>query len=130
MLLRIFTTLAAAALMTGAAAMIATAGLRQKAAASDPISGEWDVRLEIAGSSATATFKLKLDGDKVTGTAESEHTGPGTVSKGSWADGKLKFTLDFAKHESIDLTGALRDDALVGEFATEGMVGKWQATRK
>jgi hypothetical protein len=46
---------------------------------SDPISGEWDVSFYVHGTTTPATFKLKLDGDKVTGTAVSDHTGPGTV---------------------------------------------------
>src|ERR1700730_15598475 len=67
----------------------------------DPISGEWDGLFEIGGASGTLTFNLKLDGDKVTGTAESAHTGRGTLSQGLLVDNMLNFTLDFAAHESI-----------------------------
>lgn len=97
---------------------------------SDPISGEWDVSFYVHDTTTPATFKLKLDGDKVTGTAESAHTGPGTVSKGSWADNKLSFTLDFKNHESIAITGGLKDGRLTGEFRTEGFVAKWDAKKK
>lgn len=97
---------------------------------SDPISGEWDVSFYVHGSTTPAIFRLKLDGDKVTGTAESAHTGPGTVRDGSWTENKLSFTLDFKKHESIAITGSLKDGKLVGEFRTEGFVEKWEATRK
>jgi hypothetical protein len=97
---------------------------------SDPISGEWDTTFKIAGATATATIKLKLEGEKVTGTVESEHTGPGTLSNGSWIDNKLTFTMDFAKHESIAATGSLKDDKLVGEFRTEGMQGTWEAKKR
>jgi hypothetical protein len=128
---RMFATLAALALLAAAPAMVAAACSRQKdAKAADPISGEWEVTLEIAGASAQATFDLKLEGDKVTGTADSQHTGPGRVRDGSFKDGALKFTLDFDKHESIALTGAAKDGQLSGEFATEGMTGKWRAKRK
>jgi len=96
----------------------------------DPISGEWEGFFEIGDGSATVTFKLKLDGDKITGSAGSAHTGPGTISKGSWVDNKLIFTLNFAKHESIDVSGSLHDGQLSGEFRTEGMVGKWKAKKK
>ena len=77
-----------------------------------------------------APFKLKLDGDKVTGTAESAHTGPGTIRDGSGIDGKLSFTLDFKTHESIAITGKARDNKLVGEFTTQGFTSSWEATRK
>ena len=97
---------------------------------SDPISGEWNGLFQVEGHSAELTMMLKLDGHKVTGTAESAHTGPGTLSKGSWADEKLSFTMDFAAHESIAVTGILKDGKLTGEFRTEGMIGKWEAKRK
>ena len=97
---------------------------------SDPISGEWEVVFELQGTKVPGEFKLKLDGDKVSGTVESEHTGPGTLSKGSWGDKKIGFTLDFAAHESIVVTGKLEDGKLIGEFRTEGMQGKWEAKRK
>jgi hypothetical protein len=97
---------------------------------SDPISGEWEVVFELQGTTVPGKFKLKLDGDKVSGTVESEHTGSGTLSKGSWGDNKIGFTLDFAAHESIVVTGKLEDGKLIGEFRTEGMQGKWEAKRK
>ena len=96
----------------------------------DPISGEWSVSFYVQGTTTPATFNLKLDGDKVTGTADSAHTGAGTVRDGSWKENKLSFTLDFAKHESVALTGNLQGDKLVGEFTTEGFSARWEATRK
>jgi hypothetical protein len=95
----------------------------------DPISGDWDVSFKVAGSVTPATFKLKLDGEKVTGTANSDHTGPGTIRDGSWIDGKLNFTLDFKTHESIAIDGHLQDGKLVGEFHTEGFTSAWEATK-
>jgi hypothetical protein len=101
-----------------------------RATSADPISGDWDVVLTIEGMSVPAAFKFKLDGDKLTGTADSQHTGPGTLVNGTWAGDKLSFTLEFAKHESIAVTGALKDGKLSGEFRTEGMQGTWEAKRK
>ena len=97
---------------------------------SDPISGAWDVSFFVNGKAHPSTFDLKLEGVKVTGTAFSDHTGPGTVRDGSWADGKLSFTLDFKKHESIAVNGTLKDGKLVGEFTTEGFTSNWEARRK
>ena len=96
----------------------------------DPISGDWDVSFFVHDSTTPGTFKLKLDGNNVSGTAYSDHTGDGTVRDGKWVDGKLSFTLDFKKHESIEITGALRDGKLVGEFHTEGFTSKWEAQKK
>src|SRR5258708_16782583 len=121
-------------------ALLATASLgvskttsypvQKEAESTDKISGEWEAFCEIGGGSATLILKFKLDGEKVTGTGESAHTGPGVITKGSWADKKLNFTLEFAAHESIAVAGTLQDDKLSGEFHTEGMVGKWVAKRK
>jgi len=97
---------------------------------SDPISGEWDLLFFVQGTTTRGTLKLKLDGEKITGTVASAHTGPGTVSKGSWADNKLNLTLDFKSHESIDISGSLKDGKLSGEFRTEGFVSNWEATKK
>jgi hypothetical protein len=97
---------------------------------SDPISGEWQVAFKVHDTTTPATFTLKLDGDKVTGTAYSQHTGEGTVRDGSWANNKLSFILDFKKHESIAITGTLKDGKLSGEFRTEGFVSNWDAMKK
>lgn len=96
----------------------------------DPISGEWNVSFFVHEKRTPATFTLKLDGTKVTGTAHSEHTGDGTVREGKWVDGKLSFTLDFKKHESIALNGEVKEGKLVGQFTTEGFTEKWEAVRK
>ncbi len=96
----------------------------------DPISGEWEVAFFVHEKKTPATFTLKLEGTKVTGTAYSDHTGAGTVREGKWVDGKLSFTLDFKKHESIAISGAIKEGKLVGQFTTEGFTEKWEATKK
>ena len=126
--MRSFMTLLVVALMTVGSSVLSAASLQDKEA--DPISGEWDVLFVAMGTTTPAAFALKLDGHKVTGKAWSAHTGPGTVSKGSWVDNTLGFTLEFAAHDSIALTATLRDGKLVGEFRTEGFVSKWEAKRK
>ena len=96
----------------------------------DLISGDWDALFKVGEHTSPASFKFKLAGDKVTGTAESAHTGPGTIRDGSWVDGKLSFTLDFKTHESIAISGKLQETKLVGEFTTEGFTSTWEATKK
>ncbi len=111
--------------------MISAMPLRYNPTASgDIITGEWDATFHAKGQTAQFTLELKLEGDKVTGKVNSAHTGPGTVKEGSWVDNKLSLSLDFAKHESIAMTGSIKDGMLTGEFRTEGFVDKWEATRK
>jgi len=98
---------------------------------SDPISGEWNVSFFVPGHETTpASFIFKLDGEKVTGAAYSDHTGAGTIRDGKWADGKLSFVLDFKKHQSIAIKGGLQNGKLAGEFTTEGFTAKWEAVKK
>ena len=129
MRLKIVVSLIVCVLLGGVFSMVSTTPLYEKTDA-DPISGEWDVSFYVQGNTYPATFKLKLDGSKVTGTAYSEHTGAGTLRNGSWAENKFSFTLDFAKHESIAITGHPEGDKLVGEFTTEGFTAKWDAKKK
>jgi len=96
----------------------------------DPISGEWNVSFFVHDTTTPATFNLKLTGTKVTGTVYSEHTGPGTVREGKWADGKLALMLDFKNHESIAVDGAMKDGKLAGEFHAEGFTAKWEGKKK
>jgi len=99
--------------------------------AADPISGSWAATFQVEGYPPTpAIFELKLDGQKVTGTIKSEHTGPGKVTEGRWANDSLSFTAVFETHESIAIWGHLEADKLVGEFKTEGFVAKWEAKKQ
>jgi len=96
----------------------------------DVISGEWNVTFYVHEHKTPASFTFKVEGTTVTGTAYSDHTGPGTIRDGKYADGKLSFALDFKKHESIVVNGALKEGKLSGEFSTEGFTDKWEATKK
>jgi hypothetical protein len=98
--------------------------------ASDPLSGQWNVSFFVHDKATPATFTFKLDGEKVRGTAYSDHTGAGTIRDGKWVDGKLSFVLDFKKHESIFLKGGFEKDKLAGEFTTEGFTARWEAVKK
>ncbi len=97
-------------------------------AAADPISGEWSATAEAQGMTLPFTLKLKLDGDKVSGTSESQ-SGVASV-KGTWKDGKLSLNLD-SQQGSILLNAVLRDGKLVGDYDFSGqMSGKWEASKK
>jgi hypothetical protein len=109
---------------------VAFASSDDAAKKTDRISGDWDVTFELQGMKVQGTFTFRLDGDKVTGTADSQHTGHGTLSDGTFVHNELSFTANFATHESIVVTGTLKDDKLSGEFRTEGMQGTWEATKK
>jgi hypothetical protein len=98
-------------------------------AAGDPVSGEWDAAADAQGTSIPFTLKLKLEGDKVTGTSDSAQ-GSAALSKGTYVAGKLSFSLE-TPNGAIGLTGTVKDGKIVGEFDFAGqMTGKWEATKK
>lgn len=112
-----------------AAATPASSAGGASAATPDPISGEWDAVADAAGTSFPFTLKLKLEGDKVTGSSDSAQ-GSAPLSKGSFAAGKLSFSLD-TPNGAIGMTAMLKDGKLTGEFDFAGqMTGKWEAKKK
>jgi hypothetical protein len=117
---------------TGAAAPAAIAPPKKEsapAAAGDPLTGEWDAAADAQGTSIPFTLKLKLEGDKVSGSSESAQ-GAVPLSKGTWTANKLSFTMD-TPNGSIGMTATIKDGKLVGEFDFAGqMTGKWEATKK
>ena len=114
------------------AAMVAAAppaGGAAPATAGDPISGDWDGTADAAGTAIPFTLKLKLDGDKVTGSSESTQ-GSAPLSKGTYTAGKISFSLE-TPNGAIGMTGTVKDGKIVGDFDFAGqMTGKWEAKKK
>ena len=96
----------------------------------DPVSGNWDVTFEVEGNKVPGKFQFQLTGNIISGTADSAHTGPGTVTDGFLKGDRVEFTLKFAHHDSIMLTGTTKDGKLSGELRTEGRSGIWSAVRR
>jgi hypothetical protein len=103
--------------------------MTRRTQSADPVSGSWNVTFEVEGRAVPGKFELKLTGNTVSGTAESAHTGPGRVIDGVLKNDELQFTLKFATHESIVMTGRAKDGKLSGELRTEGRSGTWRAER-
>ncbi len=100
------------------------------APAQDSVSGEWEATLNVHDDSVAVTLKLKRDGNKVTGTFESDHLGRGALSNGSFATNRITFTLP-SPHGPIEVSGQLSAGKLAGEFhAGEEVQGKWEARKK
>lgn len=98
-------------------------------AATDSIEGNWIVTFTIQGQTVQGQMAFHTDGDKLSGTVETAHTGRGTLQGGAWSHNKMTGICVFEKHEAIALAGELRDGKLAGTFRTEGMDGKWEALR-
>jgi len=115
--------------MVAAAPSAGTAPAAPAAAAGDPVTGEWDASADAQGTAIPFTLKIKLEGDKVTGTSDGAQ-GSLPISKGTYSAGKLSFALD-TPNGAVTLTGMIKDGKIVGEFDFAGqMTGKWEATKK
>jgi hypothetical protein len=100
-----------------------------KKAAADEISGEWDAVADAQGQAVPFILSLKVDGDKVTGSSNSQ-LGTATISNGSWKDGKLNFVLEGGSGQ-ITMMATIIDGKLSGDFDFAGqMSGKWVAQKK
>jgi hypothetical protein len=94
--------------------------------AKDEISGEWDAVADAQGQPFPFTLSLKLDGDKVTGSSNSQ-LGVGNITTGTWKEGKLAIVLD----GNITLVAAMIEGKLSGDYDFAGQsTGKWVAVKK
>ena len=94
------------------------------------ITGDWIIHFQTGHHSVSGNLRLQADGDRIAGSVETAHTGPGTVQNGKWSNQKLSATLIFEKHESVALEGELKNDGtLAGHYTTEGRTETWQADR-
>jgi hypothetical protein len=95
----------------------------------DPVSGEWDASADAQGTSITFKLYLKLDGDQVTGSAESAQ-GFLPIGKGTFIANRLNLSLEIP-NGAIVLTGSIKDGKIVGEFDLASQAtGKWEAKKK
>jgi hypothetical protein len=95
----------------------------------DAITGEWKAVLITEDNTRQLTLKLKLEGNKVTGSFESSHLGSGAIQNGSWANHKLTLSVE-TSHAPLELTGTLQNGKLAGEWDAGHMQGKWEAKKK
>ena len=80
--------------------------------AEQSITGDWVIHFQAGHESVSGSLHLQADGERLAGTVETGHTGPGTVENGKWSKQKLEATLVFKKHESVVLEGELKAESL------------------
>ncbi len=101
----------------------------KKAAAVDDISGEWDAIADASGQPFPFTLTLKLEGEKITGSSNSQ-LGTSTVTSGSWKDGKFAVILE-SGNGPVALAATMVEGKLSGDYDFAGQLqGKWVAIRK
>lgn len=114
---------------SGPTAGTVSEGAGARPPAGDVVSGDWDASADAQGTAIPFTLKLKLEGDKVTGSSESAQ-GAVPLTKGMYNGSNLSFTLD-SPNGAITMRGTIKDGKIFGEFEFAGqMTGKWEATKK
>lgn len=100
-----------------------------EAPSSDTLSGEWEAVADAQGEAFPFTLSLKLEGEKVTGSSNSQ-LGPAPISSGNWKNGKLTIVLEGGSGQ-IALIATMVDGKLSGDYDFAGqMSGKWVAMKK
>lgn len=112
------------------AAMGASAPAAKPAAGGDPVSGEWECSADANGSAIPFTLKIKLEGDKITGTSDGGQ-GSTPITTGSYAAaaGKMTFSFDVGG-TIVKMSGIIKDGKVIGEYDFGGQVGKWDGKKK
>lgn len=99
-------------------------------AVNQSVTGDWVIHFQAGKQSVSGNLHLEAEGERLAGTIETAHTGPGTIQDGKWSSQKLTATCVFAKHENVILEGALNSDGtLSGNYSTEGRTEAWHAER-
>jgi hypothetical protein len=120
------------------AVILALVGLVGSAGAAEDPTGTWKFTAMLGKKSTDATLKLKLDGDKLTGTVGlAEGRGDTAISDATFKDDKVSFTVTRElKGEKFTqkYTGTISGDTIKGKIDSERN-GKsrstdWEAKRQ
>lgn len=95
----------------------------------DVVSGEWDAVADAQGQPFPFTLTLKVDGEKVTGSSNSQ-LGTSPITSGTWKDGKLAVVMEGGAGQ-IALMASMIEGKLSGDYDFAGQLsGKWVAIKK
>ncbi len=97
--------------------------------AAELLTGVWDAAADAQGQAFPFTLTLKVEGEKVTGSSNSQ-LGDSTISTGTFKDGRLAVVLDGSAGQ-VALIATVVDGKLVGDYDFAGQLqGKWVAAKK
>ena len=120
--------------LAGVALMLFSAGIAR--AADDP-TGTWKTSITMGDQTREITFKLKLEGDKLTGTMSGRGNQETAIENASFKDGEVAFAVTRDRQGQKVTTkykGKLSGDTIKGtqESARDGQTGRsrdWEAKR-
>lgn len=93
------------------------------------LNGTWDAVADAQGQAFPFTLTLKVEGEKVTGSSNSQ-LGTSNISSGTWKDGKLAVVMEGGAG-NIALMATIIEGKLSGDYDFAGQLsGKWVAIKK
>jgi hypothetical protein len=99
--------------------------------AGDP-SGTWKWSIERNGQKFESTLKLKLEGDKLTGTISGRQGAESPIEEASFKDDTVSFSVTRERNGNKVTTkysGKLSGDTITGTAATGDRSNEWKAER-
>src|ERR1044072_8793360 len=102
--------------------VLAFVGLVNPLRAADDPTGTWKWETNFGGKTRENTLKLKLDGDKLTGTMLGRDNQENPIENGSYKDGKVSFTYtrEFNNNKfTSKYNGEVKGDAITGKVETD-----------
>ena len=124
--------------LAAAAVLLALVGLVGTARAAEDPTGTWKFTAMLGKKSTDATLKLKLDGDKLTGTVGlAEGRGDTAISDGTFKDDKVSFTVTRelkGQKFTQKYSGTVSGDTIKGKIESErdgkSRSADWEAKRQ
>ena len=120
-----------------AAVVVALVGLVSSARAAENPTGTWKWETNFGGKARENTLKLKLDGDKLTGSMLGRNNQEVAIENATFKDDKVSFTYtrDFnGRKFTLKYNGTVKGDAITGksEFERDGQTQSrdWEAKRQ
>lgn len=114
-----------------------TLALVVTAQAADDPTGTWTWTMERQGQTREVTLKLKLDGDKLTGSMPGRNNTETAITDGKYKDGELSFSVvrEFNGNKMTSkYSGKVSGDSIKGKIETERgdqkMSRDWEAKKQ
>jgi hypothetical protein len=101
-------------------------------AAEENPTGTWKWSTERNGNKVETTLKLKLEGDKLTGTISGREGAESAIEEGTWKDGEVAFSVTRerdGKKFTTKYSGKVSGDTITGKAASGERSRDWKAER-
>jgi len=123
--------------LAAVALALAVVGFVSTAVAADDPTGNWKWTVTFNDQSRDVTLKLKLDGDKLTGSMPGRNDTETAIEEGTFKDGTVSFQVTRMRNDqkfTTKYSGKLEGDTIKGTSEGPGRDGKarsreWTATR-